>query len=211
MTDHISINAHSSIRIDYGKVIYFDPFHIAGEAHDADIIFITHDHYDHFSPEDILKIVKPETMFVLPESMKAQANAAGIPDDSILAVYPDRKYAIEDLIFEAVPAYNIGKRYHPKENGWVGYVVTINDTKVYVCGDTDAVPENKKIKCDIMLIPVGGTYTMDAKEAADFANTVKPKIAIPTHYGDIVGDPADGLDFARRLKGGVQSRLIIGK
>ncbi len=210
MTDHISVNSHSSIRIDYGKVLYFDPFHISGDAHDADIIFITHDHYDHFSPEDIVKIVKPETMFVMPESMKEMANASGIPDESILAVRPNKKYAIEDIMFETVPAYNIGKRYHPKENGWVGYVVILDNTRIYVCGDTDALPENKKIECDIMLIPVGGTYTMDSAEAAAFANAVKPKIAIPTHYGDIVGSPVDGLDFSRRLKGGVQSRMLIG-
>ena len=202
---------HASIRLitDGGKVIYVDPF--AGEGYDkqADMVLITHEHYDHFSPEDILKIVKPETMFVLPETMKDKASAAGIPDSSILAVRPYGSYELSGLSFETVPAYNIGKPYHPKENRWVGYVVNAGIKRVYVCGDTDDLPENRKVSCDILIVPVGGTYTMDAAEAAAFANALKPEIAIPSHYGDIVGAPFDGLDFSRRLKGGIQSRLLI--
>jgi len=209
MKDIISINAHSSIRIALDQVLYFDPFHITEETHDADIIFITHEHYDHFSPEDILKIVQPDTMFVLPESMKDKAAAAGIPDSSMLTVEPGHSYELKGISFDAVPAYNIGKPYHPKENRWVGYVVSVGIKRVYICGDTDGLPENRKIPCDIVIVPVGGTYTMDASEAAAFVNALKPEIAIPSHYGDIVGAPFDGMDFTRRLKGDIQSRLLI--
>ena len=209
ISDIISINAHSSIRIALDKVLYFDPFHMNDAPHDADVIFITHDHYDHFSPEDILKIVRPETMFVLPESMKETASAAGIPDDSMLTVRPGKSYELDGLKFDAVPAYNLRKHYHPKENAWVGYVVTVGEKRVYVCGDTDAVPENMKIRCDIMIVPAGGTYTTDAAEAAAFVNAVKPACAIPSHYGDIVGTPFDGMDFSRRVKAPVQTRLLI--
>ncbi|MDO4960398.1 MAG: MBL fold metallo-hydrolase [Eubacteriales bacterium] len=209
MVDKISINAHSSIRIGLDKVMYFDPFHIKEEAHDADIIFITHEHFDHFSLEDIIKIVKSETMFVMPASMKELAGKAGIPEASLLLAEPGGRYTVCGISFEAVPAYNVGKDFHPKANKWVGYIVNAGGKRIYVCGDTDAVPENRMIKCDIMIVPVGGTYTFDPAKAAEYANMLKPEIAIPSHYGDIVGDPADGLDFARRLRGGIQSRLLI--
>ena len=209
MIDKISINAHSSIRIASDKIIYFDPFHIEGKPHDADIIFITHEHFDHFSLEDIVKVVQPDTMFVLPETMKELANKAGIPDASMMTVVPSARYKVEGVSFETVPAYNVSKLFHPKENKWVGYIVTLEGKRIYVCGDTDALTENKHVKCDILIVPVGGTYTMTAPEAADFANSIKPEIAIPSHYGDIAGTPYDGMDFAHRLRGGVQSRLLI--
>ena len=112
---------------------------------------------------------------------------------------------------EAVHAYNIGKEFHPKENNWLGYVITIEGTRIYVCGDMDATPEAKAVKCDIVLVPIGGKYTMDPKEAAAFVNGLKPQIAIPTHYGSIVGDKADGEAFAKLVDPSIKTVLKLGQ
>lgn len=211
MTNTVSINEHSSIRIEFGEqVIYFDPFHIENDPHDADIIFITHSHYDHFSPEDIVRICKPQTMFILPESMHSDASAAGIPDSSMITVSPGDRRSCGELHFEAVPAYNIGKPFHPRSEKWVGYIVGLGTKRVYVCGDTDALPENTHVRCDILFVPVGGKYTMDTSEAAAFANRLRPQLAIPTHYGTITGTPYDGMDFSRRVNKDINVRLLMG-
>ncbi|MDO5139957.1 MAG: MBL fold metallo-hydrolase [Eubacteriales bacterium] len=212
MTNSIGINEHSSIRIAFnGSILYFDPFHINGAPHDADLIFISHSHYDHFSPEDIVRICKPETMFVLPESMHSEAAAAGIPDDSMLTVIPGDRRTLNGITLEAVPAYNVGKPFHPKDERWVGYIVKLGTKRIYVCGDTDALPENLRISCDVLLIPVGGKYTMDSAEAAAFTNRLKPQLAIPTHYGTITGTPYDGMDFSRRVNKDIGVRLLMGE
>ena len=179
----IEINCHSSIRITANKTIYFDPFKIEEECHDADIIFITHDHYDHFSIEDIKKIEKDDTVYVIPECMY---NMLG--GENVIVVEPGEKTIVEGFETFVVPAYNKLKPFHPKMKGYVGYNVLIEDKRVYVAGDTDMNEDNVKLKCDIALVPVGGKYTMDYKQAAELVNLIKPEIAIPTHYGDIVGD-----------------------
>ena len=197
--DSISVNAHSSIRAAGEKVCYFDPFHIKDEPHDADVIFITHDHYDHLSPEDIAKVRKDDTVFVLPSSCKAAAEKAELTG----AVYatPGEAFTVCGIPAEAVPAHNKLLPFHPKKNGWLGYVVTLNGERVYVAGDTDALSENEKIKCDVALVPVGGKFTMDVKHAAAFVSAMKPCCAVPTHYGDIVGDPGAGEAFASAVDG----------
>ena len=186
MIGKISVNTQSSIRIDAGKIIYFDPFRIEKASHDADIIFFTHDHYDHFSPEDYLKVIKESTVFVCPECINS--------DDAVYMRAGERKN-IDGIEIEAVPAYNKLKPFHPKKNGYLGYIVTIDGIRIYVCGDTDNIPELENISCDIMLVPIGGTYTMDAKQAASLVNTISPKIVIPTHYGSIVGKKDDADKF----------------
>ena len=192
-TGFITINTHSSIRIDAGPgaVVYVDPFKLTGEPHDADLVLVTHSHYDHFSPEDIARVVNETTRFVAPASMAAELSHAELVKPG------DKCEPLEGLRVEAVPAYNPHKKFHPKANGWVGYVVTTLDgTRVYIAGDTDDLPENRKIACDIALVPAGGTYTMDAREAAAFVNALKPKVAIPEHYGTVTGSPEDGKVFA---------------
>jgi len=196
MLDRISINAHSSIRIDGESVIYFDPFKIDDVSHDADIIFITHTHFDHFSPEDIEKVTKATTLFVIPESMKKEAADAGIAEKNIVTLIPGQVTEINGISIEAVPSYNIGKPMHSKKNGWLGYVVTVNSSRIYVAGDMDATPEGASVKCDIAMIPIGGTYTMNAGEAAGLINVMKPTTVIPTHYGSLVGTKSDALDFS---------------
>jgi L-ascorbate metabolism protein UlaG (beta-lactamase superfamily) len=201
MTDNIDVFTQSSIRInDGGKVIYVDPFKMAGEPRNADYIFITHDHYDHFSPEDIEKVACSDTVLVVPENMAGKAKVLSGIVKKIVAVKPGVHHDIDGLEVETVPAYNILKPFHPKSAGWVGYILLVDGRRIYIAGDTDETKENKVVKCDIALVPIGGTYTMDAKKAAEFVNTLRPEVAIPTHYGSIVGKPSDGEVFAGLVK-----------
>ena len=200
----IEINCHSSIKIISDKIIYFDPFKIEDESHDADIIFITHDHYDHFSIDDIKKIEKEDTVYVIPDCMY---NLLG--GENVITVEPGEKTVVEGYETFVVPSYNETKQFHPKENGNVGYNVLIEGKRVFVAGDTDKNEDNVKIKCDIALVPVGGTYTMDYKEAAELVNIIKPEVAIPTHYGDIVGDKKDGEKFVALLDPEIRGELKI--
>lgn len=197
MTENITVNAQSSIRIASGKVIYFDPFKITDAANDADIIFITHEHFDHFSPDDIAKVVSDNTIFVAPESMKKTMLDSGISSDKLITLNPNVKTEVCGIPIETIPAYNPGKKFHPKDNNWLGYIVTVGGQRIYVAGDTDATPEAKSVSCDIAMIPIGGTFTMDFREAAEFINELKPKTVIPTHYGSVVGSPGDGEAFKK--------------
>lgn len=200
----IEINCHSSIKISKRKTIYIDPFKIEKEMHDADIIFITHDHYDHYSPEDVEKVVKEDTIIVAPKTVKALSKMK-----NVVLVEPNKKYEIEEIKVETIPAYNVNKQFHPKGNEWVGYIIEIDEERYYIAGDTDITPENKQVKCDVAFIPVGGTYTMNYEEAAELTNIIKPKIAIPTHYGSIVGEKEDGLKFKALLNSEIECKILI--
>lgn len=204
LLDRISVNAQSSIRIDCGKIIRFDPFILKDEPHDADVIFFTHGHHDHFSPEDIAKVTKPETLFVAPESMKEALGKAGIDADHTLFVQVGKKYEISGIRFETVPAYNRLKLYHKKSDGWVGYVVDTDVGRVYIAGDTDGLAENTSLNVDVALIPVGGKFTMDAKEAAEFINKLRPGVAIPTHFGGMIGGDDDDKKFESLVDVGIE-------
>lgn len=200
----IEINCHSSIKITKGIIIYIDPFRINEEKHDADLILITHDHYDHYSPEDIKKVIKEDTIIVAPKTIKELNNK-----ENIIFVEPNKTYNIKGYKMDTIPAYNINKHFHPKENNWVGYIIEIEGIKYYIAGDTDIIPENQQIKCDVALIPIGGTYTMDYKEASELINIIKPKIAIPTHYGSIVGDITDGEKFKKLVDNIIDVQILI--
>lgn len=200
----IEINCHSSIKIMKGIIIYFDPFRINEEKHDADLILITHDHYDHYSPEDIKKVIKKDTIIVAPKTINELNNK-----ENITFVEPNQTYNINGYKIDTIPAYNISKHFHPKENNWIGYIIEIDGLKYYVAGDTDITPENRQIKCDVALIPIGGTYTMDYKEASELINIIKPKIAIPTHYGSIVGDITDGEKFEKLVDNTIDVQILI--
>ena len=202
--DKITVNEQSSIRIAADKALYFDPIHISGEPHDADIIFITHEHYDHFSPDDISKVSNSDTIFAAPESMAKAFRKASIPNDRVTYLKPNDSTSILGISVKAVSAYNNLKPFHPKSSGWLGYIVTVDSTRVYVCGDTDATKEGKSVKCDIICVPIGGTYTMTAKQAAEFVNAIAPKFAIPIHYGTIVGKPKDADEFERFVDSSAQ-------
>ena len=199
MLDNVEVLCHSSIRINKDKVIYIDPFRINKNYNNADIIFITHDHYDHYSEEDIDKVIKEGTTFIIPEELLTKLLVKGYNKNDIITVEAGKQYITQGIKFETILAYNTNKAFHPKENEWVGYIIEIKGIRYYIAGDTDITEENKKVKCDVALVPVGGTYTMDFKEAARLINEIKPKIAVPTHYGDIVGTNQDATDFVRLL------------
>lgn len=207
MIEKITVNEQSSIRIDSGKVVYFDPFRISGAANDADIIFITHEHFDHFSPDDIAKVVSDNTVFVVPKSMEKAALDSGISPDKLTALDPGVKTGICGIPVETVPAYNPGKKFHPKNNNWLGYIITLEGKRIYVAGDTDATPEAEAVSCDIAMIPIGGTFTMDFREAAELINKMKPETVIPTHYGSVVGNADDGESFSKLV--GNSSNVVL--
>ena len=203
LTDNITVNAQSSIRIDAGAILRFDPFLLYESPLDADVIFITHAHHDHFSPKDIEKAAKADTTFVAPAGMKRDLAALGIDAARMVLLQPGDKAAVRGIPVEAVPSYNTNKPMHPKKNGWLGYVVTVDDTRVYVTGDMDDNPDGRAVDCDVLMLPIGGTYTMNAVEAAAFTNAVSPKAVIPTHYGGLVGKPADAGTFRAGLRDGI--------
>ncbi len=203
--ENVAINTQSSVRIAGAKTIYFDPLEISGEPHDADIIFISHDHYDHFSPKDIANVVKDDTVIVFPQTMKSHIDGTGIANDFQYGVNPGDKLEISGLIVETVPAYNKLKPFHPKKNGWVGYIIEMDGIRYYFAGDTDAIDEVKAVRCDVAFLPIGGTYTTDAKEAAKLANVIRPSVVVPMHYGSIVGNPKD----AETFKAGVDKEICV--
>ena len=209
MLENIQVLCHSSIKINEGKVIYFDPFKINKQYNDADIIFITHDHYDHYSEEDIDKVIKPDTTIVMPEGMQVKLVKKGVKNSNIITVEPEKTYVVEGLKFETIPAYNVNKAFHPKDNGWVGYILEIDGIRYYIAGDTDITEENKRVKCDIAFVPVGGTYTMNFKEAAELVNEIKPKVAVPIHYGSIVGTNEDAINFQKLLNPEIKCKIKI--
>lgn len=209
MLENIEVLCHSSIKISKEKVIYIDPFKIDKNHNDADIIFITHDHYDHYSEDDIDKIKKEDTVVVAPEGLLTKLLRKGFRQENIITVEPDEEYIVEGIKFETVPAYNTNKQFHPKDNGWVGYIIELNNIRYYIAGDTDITEENKQVKCDVAFVPVGGTYTMDFKEAAYLINEIKPKIAVPIHYGSIVGTNQDATDFIRLLHPSTKGIILM--
>lgn len=192
----IELLCHNSIRLTGDKTIYIDPYKIDKNYKDADYIFITHSHYDHFSEEDIEKIMKSTTKLVTVETSREVALKL-VEKENLTIVEPNRRYKIDDINFETTYAYNIEKSFHPKENKWVGYIINFDNKVYYIAGDTDNIPEIQNVKADVAFIPIGGTYTMDYKEAANLANKIKSNIIVPTHYGLIVGSKEDAEEFKK--------------
>ncbi len=198
MLKNIHWLGHDTFKITGEKVIYTDPFKIK-KADSADIILITHEHYDHCSPEDVKKIQNANTVIV------TVADCAKKLSGKIKIVKPGDKINVEGIEIEAVPSYNTNKQFHQKNRGWVGYIFTVKGQRIYIAGDTDYIPEMKTFKnIDIALLPVSGTYVMTADEAVKAALDIKPRIAIPMHYGSIVGDKNDAKRFADGLKGKIE-------
>ena len=199
MLEDIEVLYHSCIRMNKEKMIYIDPYHIEKNYNDADMIFITHDNYDHYSEEDIDKVRKNNTIFIVPENLLNKLIKKGINDENIITLDPGDAENIDGIKVEAIHSYNIDKPFHPKENNWLGYVIEIDGVRYYIAGDTDITEENKKIKCDVAFVPVGGKYTMNFSEAAQLINIIKPKNAVPIHYGSVVGTKQDATDFIKLL------------
>ena len=207
--DNIEVLYHSCIKINKEKVIYIDPFKIEKNYNDADIVFITHDHYDHYSEEDIDKVINENTIIIIPEELLTKLLRKGINKNAIITVEPNEKYMVQGIKFETIPAYNTNKTFHPKENGWVGYSITLDDIRYYIAGDTAITEENRKVKCDVAFVPVGGTYTTDFKEAAQLINEIQPKIAVPIHYGSVVGTKQDATDFIKLLNPSIKGIILM--
>ncbi len=193
MIDKITWFGHASVRIKSEKVIYIDPWKIK-DVEKADLILITHSHYDHLSPGDVKKLQKKETVVL------ATADCLPQLSGDVRAVKPGDRLTVSGIDVEVVPSYNLKKAFHPRGNLWVGYIVTVEGNRIYYPGDTDFIPEMKEIRADVVILPVGGTYTMDAREAAEAVNTIRPKMAIPIHYGDIVGSLQDAEKFKELAK-----------
>ena len=207
-TDNITVNTQSSIRIKGSKTIYIDPYKRSKATHDADMILITHAHYDHYDEPSLRNVAGDKTFVVCPDSMSGEVNALGLGKAGSAAMEPGAEIKpegeFEGITIKAVPAYNLNKNFHPKANGWVGYVIKMDGVTYYAAGDTDALSELEDVKCDIAFVPIGGTYTMTAKEAAGLINKIKPEIAVPIHYGTIVGSAKDVDTFKAAVDGSIK-------
>ena len=192
---------HDGFLLETDLTIYIDPFQIEGGPK-ADLVLITHEHYDHCSLDDIAKIQKEDTIFIT-----EQQSAEKIQGD-VKVMKPGETLSLLGITIETVPSYNTNKKFHPKENGWLGFIIEINGERIYHTGDADFIPEMNDIQTDVALIPVSGTYVMTAQEAVNAALAIKPKIAIPMHYGAIVGSEQDALDFQKSLEGKIEVRVL---
>ncbi len=195
----------SAFRIQGPPVVYVDPFELPAGVPPADVILITHAHFDHCSPADVAKIRGAATVVVGPAEV-----AAKLPPP-VEVVSPGDTRTVLGVTVRAVPAYNTNKAFHPKADGKVGFVITVGGVTYYHAGDTDAIAAMAGLKPDVALLPVGGTYTMNAQEAARAARSIRPKVAVPMHFGSVVGSDADGARFAALLKGSGIAAVVLKK
>jgi L-ascorbate metabolism protein UlaG (beta-lactamase superfamily) len=193
MAENIFWLGHDSFRLGGEKVVYIDPWKLAPGAVKADLILVTHDHHDHLSKDDIARLSKSDTVIVGPPAVASKLGG------KVVVAKPGDKLTAAGIPVEVVPAYNPNKQFHPKSAGYVGYIITLNHRRIYHAGDTDLIPEMAHIQADIALLPVSGKYVMTAAEAAEAANTIKPALAIPMHYGDpdVIGTRRDAEEFKR--------------
>jgi len=193
MIENIHWLGHASFKITNDKKIFIDPYQLK-KKETADIILITHSHYDHCSRDDVDMLKGPQTVIITTKDSASQLSG------NIKIINPGETITEAGIQIEAVPAYNMRKAFHPKENNWVGFIITVGGKRIYHTGDSDAIPEMNNIKADIVLIPVGGTYTMTAEEAAQVINKIMPEFAIPMHYGTIIGSSSDAQKLANLSK-----------
>lgn len=198
MIEQLHWLGHDSFRIDGDVTVYIDPWKLAAGSPPADLILITHEHYDHFSKDDIDQIRTPDTDIV------TIATVAKALSGKVHTVKPGDRLSLRGVDIQVLPAYNLHKKFHPKKAGHVGFVLTVGGQRIYHAGDTDAIPEMEGLRPDIALIPVSGTYVMDADEALDAVRLIEPGLAVPMHYGDIVGTAADAERFQQLSPAPVQ-------
>ena len=188
MKNRIHWLGHATILIEGEKRIMVDPWKLKA-AEPVDLVLVTHDHFDHCSPDDVDAVRGPATEVVGPPDVAAKLGKGA------KSISPGETMEVGGVSVEAIPAYNLNKQFHPRASRWVGYVVGLGAERIYVAGDTDHTPDMDEVQADVALLPVGGTYTMTAAEAAAAANKIKPSLAIPIHFGDIVGSDSDAARF----------------
>ena len=206
---------HAGFLVKNHKVIYIDPFNIKENSEKADIILITHSHYDHCSVADMKNIIKEGTKIVLTADSQSKITRSEVPID-IRIIAPNQELTLGEVKISTIPAYNIDKSFHPKEEEWVGYIIKMNDVLIYHAGDTDLIPEMQKLtgynqpdKKFIALLPIGGRFTMDVEEAVEAAKLIKPTLAVPMHYGGIIGNKEDAEEFVRLCKEeGIDAKIL---
>jgi L-ascorbate metabolism protein UlaG (beta-lactamase superfamily) len=201
LVDRLIWLGHAGVAVDFPPLVVIDPYQVPGSSRKAGIILVTHAHHDHLDPPSIAVLAGPETKCFCP------ADCLPKMPKGAKAMSPGDRVEIMGVEITAVPAYNINKRFHPKGSGGVGYIIRHADGTVYHAGDTDLIPEMADIRCDIALLPVSGTYVMTAEEAVKAVELIRPKVAVPIHYGSGVGDPGDGERFMRLCSPGV--RVVI--
>lgn len=192
---------HAGFLIKNSKTIYIDPYNIKEREEKADIVLITHSHYDHCSLDDLKKVVKEGTKIFITADAQSKIARFEFPIEMEI-VEPNQEFDLGNLKIATVPAYNIDKHFHPKDEGWVGYLVKMNDIIIYHMGDTDLIPEMQKLtghkqpgKKFVALMPVGGRYTMTVEEACGAAKLIQPSLVIPMHWGSIIGSEDDAKEF----------------
>lgn len=196
MLENIHWLGHDTFRLDGSSTVYIDPWKLPNGARPADLILVTHDHFDHFSAPDIARIGSAATTLIGPAAVTGQVSGL-----TTVTLAPGETATIGGVTVTAVPAYNLdkfrspGEPYHSREAGYLGYVVEMDGLRIYHAGDTDAISEMSDVRCDVALLPVGGTYTMTAEEAAAACDALGAAAAIPMHYADIVGTQADAERF----------------
>lgn len=206
---------NSGFLIKNSLKIYIDPYNIKDDSEKADIILITHDHYDHCSIADIEKIIKEGTKILVPASSQSKITRFNIPI-KIEIVEPEHELDFPDIKIATLSAYNVDKTFHPKEECGVGYLLKTNDVFIYHAGDTDFIPEMQKLtgykqegKEFVALLPVGGRFTMTAEEALEAAKLIKPSLAIPMHYGSVIGTEEDAKEFVELCKEeGINAQIL---
>ncbi|MFQ5532198.1 MAG: MBL fold metallo-hydrolase, partial [Candidatus Nanoarchaeia archaeon] len=206
---------HAGFLIENSRVIYIDPYNIREGSEKADLILITHSHYDHCSVADMEKIVKENTRIVMPADCQSKITRFDVPIKMEI-VEPGQELGVGEIKIQAIPSYNIDKHFHPKDEHWVGYLIKMNNIIIYHAGDSDVVDEMQKLtghnqpdKKFVALLPVGGRFTMSAEEAVEAAKIIKPDLAIPMHYGSIVGDQSDAREFVDLCKeGGINAEIL---
>lgn len=208
MLDNLHWLGHSSFRLEGLKTIYFDPINLPKKSPKADIILITHDHNDHYSLPDLKIICASHSFIVTDNSVAKRLSKEKLPCKEIKALAPGDYIDVYGVKINAVSSYNINKQFHTRESKKLGFIVTTDGIKIYHAGDTDETPQMKDYECDIALMPVSGTYVMTARQAAHAALTIKPKVAIPMHYGSIAGSERDAIRFKDLLRGRIDVRIL---
>ena len=206
---------HAGFLIKNSKVIYIDPYQIKEDSEKADLILLTHSHYDHCSVADMDKIVKSGTKIIMTADCQSKITRFNVPIQMII-VEPNRELDFQGIKISTLPSYNIDKHFHPKEESWVGYVIKMNGVIIYHAGDTDFIPEMQKLtghsgsdKKFIALLPIGGRFTMTSEEAVEAARAIKPSLVIPMHYGTIVGNEKDAEEFVQLCEEeGIKAKIM---